>query len=430
MMKYVILRNGWYHYSRHVPVYLKEFDARDKVRISLDTKCPKTALKKSIIVNDEVENYWEELVKTNSTHNHQDFKNLVLASKQLGFRYIPSIKLAEQEIKEIVSRLLFVDKTNHNSLVTNALLGKEQPKKITLSKALKRYWKYTKPLLIDKNSNQRRKWENPRKKAVNNFIKVVGDKDISELVNLDILKLRDWWLMRIQNQDMKPETANKDFTHLRGIIKTVATHEQMEIDVDAIFKDIYLPKGNTNTRLPFESDYIVNELFDDKRLQDIEEEAKYILYALAETGARPQELLNLDGEKDIILDVPIPYIHIRPRKGYSLKTKVSERRLPLIGFALEAFKKYPKGFIKYYGKSDQFSTYINGFLLERKLRPTLNHTLYSLRHSFQDRLTALEIPDRIQCQLMGHSFEAKGRTKYGSGATLEHMLSVMKRVCL
>ncbi|GAA3643696.1 hypothetical protein GCM10022397_30760 [Flavivirga jejuensis] len=340
------------------------------------------------------------------------------------------MKLAEAEIKEIISRILFTDKANHNNLVTNALLGKEEPKKLIISKALEKFWEYSKPRLLNKNHDQKRKWKNPRTKAVNNFIKTVGDKNIGELVNLDMLKLRDWWLMRIQNQDMKPETANKDFTHLRGVIKTVSTHEQLDIDIDAIFKDIYLPKGNTNTRLPFENDFIVDKLLNDDKLNGIEEEAKYILYALADTGARPQELLNLDGEKDIILDAPIPYIHIRPRKGYSLKTRVSERRLPLIGYALKAFRKYPKGFIKYQGRSDQFSTYINSFLLEKELRPTLDHTLYSLRHSFQDRLTAKEIPDRIQCQLMGHSFKAKGRMRYGLGASLEHLYSVMKRIRL
>jgi len=202
------------------------------------------------------------------------------------------------------------------------------------------------------------------------------------------------------------------------------------MDVDAIFKNIYLKEGNTSTRLPFETEFITKELLNDNRLEDIETEAKYILYAVAEVGIRPIELLNLDGENDIFLDHPIPHIYIRPRKRYSLKTKDSERKLPLVGYALKAFKKYPNGFIKYRGKSNLFSQYINAFLYDKNLRPTLDHTFYSLRHSFQDRLTEKEIPDRIQCQLMGHSFRAKGRQTYGRGASLEHLQDVMKRITL
>lgn len=55
-------------------------------------------------------------------------------------------------------------------------------------------------------------------------------------------------------------------------------------------------------------------------------------------------------------------------------------------------------------------------LRKEKLLPTVDHKIYSLRHSFQDRLTEIGVPDRIQVQLMGHRFK---RTQYGQGASLE-----------
>jgi len=51
--------------------------------------------------------------------------------------------------------------------------------------------------------------------------------------------------------------------------------------------------------------------------------------------------------------------------------------------------------------------------------PTQQHTIYSLRHSFQDRLLPVNTPDRIQADLMGHKFN---RPQYGEGATLAHKL--------
>lgn len=99
-----------------------------------------------------------------------------------------------------------------------------------------------------------------------------------------------------------------------------------------------------------------------------------------------------------------------------------------MGKALEAFKMFPDGFVKYKGKSEKLSLDINKFLSKNGLRPTPDYSLYSFRHSFQDRLTAQEVPDRIQCQLMGHSFKSKGRVRYGEGGSLEHLKGVVIRL--
>ncbi|GAB5476328.1 MAG: hypothetical protein Mars2KO_44270 [Maribacter sp.] len=50
---------------------------------------------------------------------------------------------------------------------------------------------------------------------------------------------------------------------------------------------------------------------------------------------------------------------------------------------------------------------------------------YSFRHSFQDRLTAFDVKDRIQCQLMGHKFN---RPVYGNGTNLEYLERIISRV--
>ncbi len=428
-MKYLTLRNGWYIYNRRVPNCYKEFDTRQRIRIALNTKCEKVAMKQLLIVNDEVENYWKLLVKEQETHSIDKYKRLVTTAKQLGFTYVPSSKLTEIPWEDFLSRFLSLKNHIHQKELVEVVAGTDDQRQLPLSEALERFWQYSKPLLITKTPNQQRIWKNPRKKAVHNFIKQVGDKNIFEITNLDMIALRDWWLERVQSDNIKADTVNKDFTHLKGILETVNTHEQLNMDIDVIFKNIYLKEDSTSTRLPFETDFIINELLNDDNLTGIEDEAKYILYAMAETGARPIELLNLNGE-DIFLNEDIPHIYIRPRKGYSLKTKDSQRKIPLIGYALKAFRKYPNGFSRYRDKSSQFSHYINAFLREKKLRPTLDHTLYSLRHSFQDRLTEHEIPDRIQCQLMGHSFKAKGRVTYGKGASLKHLNEVMKRISL
>jgi len=111
----------------------------------------------------------------------------------------------------------------------------------------------------------------------------------------------------------------------------------------------------------------------------------------------------------------VPYISIKDRPGRPLKTAHSERDIPLVGFALQAMLQLPGGFPLYRDAPDNLSTCVNKFLRENNLLPSENHSMYSLRHSFQDRLTSANVPERIQCELMGHKFS---RPKYGLGGTL------------
>ncbi|MBO9419194.1 hypothetical protein J7481_06780 [Labrenzia sp. R4_2] len=48
-----------------------------------------------------------------------------------------------------------------------------------------------------------------------------------------------------------------------------------------------------------------------------------------------------------------------------------------------------------------------------------------MRHTFQDGLTALDVPDRMQTELMGHKFD---RPIYGTDPTLEHKKTVVEKL--
>ena len=59
------------------------------------------------------------------------------------------------------------------------------------------------------------------------------------------------------------------------------------------------------------------------------------------------------------------------------------------------------------------------------MRPTNKHCLYSLRHSFKDRLIGAEAPDSLIDSLMGHR---TGKPKYGKGPSLELKLKYLQRI--
>ena len=58
---------------------------------------------------------------------------------------------------------------------------------------------------------------------------------------------------------------------------------------------------------------------------------------------------------------------------------------------------------------------------------TEQHRLYGLRHAFEDRLLAAGVDERIRRDLMGHALE---RERYGEGAKLEQMLSLLEPIAL
>ena len=65
------------------------------------------------------------------------------------------------------------------------------------------------------------------------------------------------------------------------------------------------------------------------------------------------------------------------------------------------------------------------FLKVNGPRPTTKHSVYSFRHGFQDRLTAVEAPDSLQTDLIGHRYE---RERYGLGPSLVQKSEWLSRI--
>ncbi len=88
-------------------------------------------------------------------------------------------------------------------------------------------------------------------------------------------------------------------------------------------------------------------------------------------------------------------------------------------------KAFPGGFPRYRDAPDTLSATVNKALGAAGLRPTPDHTLYSLRHTFKDQLIAIEAPERVQDALMGHAIR---EVKYGAGPSLEQRAKWLARV--
>ena len=101
--------------------------------------------------------------------------------------------------------------------------------------------------------------------------------------------------------------------------------------------------------------------------------------------------------------------------------------MPVIGMALAAMKKFPKGFPRYKDKEATMSSALNKFFRENNLFPTPNHKIYSFRHTFEDRLKEAGVDDELRRLLMGHAID---RPKYGSGGSLEWRQRELRKIQL
>lgn len=70
---------------------------------------------------------------------------------------------------------------------------------------------------------------------------------------------------------------------------------------------------------------------------------------------------------------------------------------------------------------------MNKFLREKNLLQPPEHSLYSLRHSFENRMIAARVDDRIRRDLFGHKLS---REHYGESASLEHMAELVQSFAL
>ncbi len=423
-MSHVVKIKGRYYYNRRVPETFREFDPRKYVRVSLKTDSRNEARQKAAFYNEQVEAYWKGLVAGGQRHDNRHFQKVVRIARQMGFTYQPMSTVAALPLLELVERLLALKDLKGEQV--EAALGAKPEQQITLRDALERFWGLAKDKVIDKSEHQVKKWKNPRRKAVENFIALVGNKNLKDINRADIVAFRDWWLDRIKTEKKNRDSANKNLIQLRAILETVSDDMKLELDIEHLFKKIFLKNTYKKSRLPFTTEQII-ELLNNDKIDNTHVEIKRLLFIMAETGARPSELLALRAE-DIRLDAEVPHIYITDRgEEESLKTSHSEREIPLTGYALKALQEMPEGFSHYRNRSDTLTTNANKFLRTNNLFPTEKHSVYSLRHSFQDRILAVDAPDRVQTALMGHKFN---RPSYGNGPSLEQKMKWMKKICL
>lgn len=413
-----------YLYKR-VPKRFESIESRKFIWLSLHTDSPSAADQKADVVWARMVDAWEAKLAGDTSDADERFAAARDLASAHGFRYMRADKVAELPTDELLQRIEAVsgatDKPDMKEAA--ALLGGAAEPEITITRALKHYWTLTADKVIGKSDDQLRRWRNPRIKAIRNLVAVIGDKPISAITGDDMLDFRSWWVERLEVEGLTANSANKDLTHLSDVLKTVNRLKRLGLVLP--LSDLHFKEGEAKQRPPFSDSWIRDKILVPGALDGLNEEARCILLAMVNTGARPSELAALTANQ-IRLKDHVPHISIEP-VGRQLKSANARRVIPLCGVSLGAMRKFPTGFPRYNKSASSLSATVNKYLRGAGLLETPRHTLYGLRHSFEDRMLAAGIDERIRRDLMGHTLN---RERYGKGASLEQLKTLLQGFAL
>jgi len=266
--------------------------------------------------------------------------------------------------------------------------------------------------------------EKSPRSALATFISLAGDRDVS-------LYSREDAKLLIHYLELK---GNKTTTIRRRInsLSAILNYAYSELDLD---------KRNPFTRLFIRHeghDVFKRGTFSKEQLMAGYDKAlksgsavKLLMPLLGETGCRLSEIVGLRIED---IDMENELIYIRPNAARRLKTRGSERILPLIGYARLAMLQansqaneewlYPRYMKTGKCNANSASASINKWLK----RDFDGLTAHCLRHTMRDRLGAVECPMDMIDQIGGWRSVATIGVGYGKGYSLEAIRAVMAKL--
>lgn len=416
------LRGDQYYIRRRVPQRYASVDSRKVVWVCLNTDSREIANRKALEVWANFVEAWEAKLAGDTDDAEARFNAARELAKKRGYRYLEAAQVAKLPLDELLTRIGYVvdRKGRIDKLEAEAVLGGAKKPVVTVTQAFDLFYVDAKDRVVGMSPDQMRRHRAARARAIKNWIAVKGNTPIHEITTRDLHDFRAWWLDRIVDENLERGTANKDFSYLFAMWRAVAQAREIPLSFDTggvQFKNV----EKEATRPPFSLTWLRDILIPGLSKMNIE--ARAITLMMVNTGARPSELAALSSGR-IRLDAEIPHIVVEP-EGRKLKSVYADRIVPLVGVSLEAAKLCPEGFPTY-NDNPGLSNTVNKFLAENGLRETPEHTLYSIRHSFESRMIKSDFPERLKADLMGHRLQ---RERYGE-VERDHMRDWLLKIAL
>ena len=207
----VIKRGNQWCLRRRVPVEFRPVESRSEIWISLKTDSQRLAKEKAPAVWSEQVAVWKARLSGNDPDALKHYDAVQELASANGVNYLPLEKVVQLPIDRLLDRIEAIASHDRkpDKMQAAAVLGAKQPPALTVTQAMEAYWGLAKDNTFGKSDDQRRRWVNPRKKAVRNFVNVVGDKPMNEITPDDMLEFRGYWQERIETGGLTANSANK-----------------------------------------------------------------------------------------------------------------------------------------------------------------------------------------------------------------------------
>ena len=365
-------RDGIYHFIRRIPADLRSHYRSDRICLSLRTKSAAIACRAADSISQRLDDYWSGL--------------------RLQKMDVPALHL-----------LISNDDNKHDSP--------------TLKEAVDAY-------LLLKGGVTNPVFARTARRNGRYVIAALGNRPITAYSSADAAKFRDYLL----ENGLSLGSVRRIFGSVRSIINLVMREQGIE-GANA-FARTYMPERNgQKERLPIPS-VALSVL--KQNCKDKDDEARWLIALISDTGMRLAEAAGL-AMNDIYIDEELPHVSIRTHSWRRLKTKSSERLVPLVGASLWAAKRLHQS-----GGAFAFPRYCNeqgcnansaSAALNKWMKGIIGneYVIHGLRHSLRDRLRAVECPSDITDQIGGWTTEGVGHG-YGRGYSLEVKAKWMRKI--
>jgi integrase len=263
---------------------------------------------------------------------------------------------------------------------------------------------------------------------IGSVIQVLGDRPLDAYSSADAASYRDYLL----NKGLTTNSVKRNFSTIRSIINLCI--QEYGLDCRNPFSKVYLPDLNdSKKRKPIPTEDITSI---QKDCMTIDDDVRWLVALISDTGMRLSEAAGLH-VNDINLDNDIPYIDLKPHPWRGLKTKGSQRQIPLVGASLWAANKiketysHPVYAFPRYNNTTTTNGNSASAAINKWLKPRVPEgcVIHSFRHSMRDRLRAVQCPSDMIDQIGGWTTAGVGHS-YGEGYNLNALFLRLEQVII
>ncbi|SFO33093.1 DUF6538 domain-containing protein [Nitrosospira briensis] len=438
-INYVYQRGNTYYYQRKIPKdLLHRYHSATHIKVNLKTNDPGLIAKRVRELNRQYESTWAALRGNPELKPYSVREAAVKLLAEYGLKPQPAdndehafdllIRVFErkheayaqgdEELYHSAEPEEFLDAVELEAL----RLLNEEPK-FRLSDALQLY------LHGHKNKNKK-KFRADTERVWGRLITLVGDKELEQVGRVDAKE----FVTRGIAEGVKTTTIGRQISILRAIFNVAIV--EREIAKKNPFLSLRIPGlgEDSKARESFDNDQLITLIQECKKEDD---DIRWLLALQIDLGCRIAEAAGLTLD-DLRLNVPIPYVSIRPHPWRTLKTKSSRRNVPLVGVSLWAAQRIIQtaqpgqthAFPRYTDKTECKATHASNTLNKWiKSRLDANKTTHEFRHTIRDRLRNVGAPKDIQDAVGGWAKEDIG-DKYGLGYGLQQLKMWLDKIVL